>query len=69
MSAEGGTMRSNGAVLGPFDGHTLRDAWGEFLARLDRLARLFEFGAGDKIVSDVRVRRLGVHECNGRALM
>ena len=50
-------------------GHTLLEICVDILARVQRLARRLDAGVGGDAVSDMRVRRLGVRECNGRALI
>jgi len=50
-------------------GHSLLDACHDLLSRLAALARRFDPGMDEQTISDMRVRRLGVRECNGRALI
>lgn len=50
-------------------GHALLEACGEILSRIQRAIRDLQAGADGASVSDMRVRRLGVRECNGRALI
>ena len=51
-------------------GHALTDICVETLARVLRVVRAgLDTGTAGKAVSDMQVRRLGVRECNGRALI
>lgn len=51
-------------------GFTLVEIGGAILARIQQIAKDgFDKGPASNAVSDMQVRRLGVRECNGRALI
>jgi hypothetical protein len=51
-------------------GHTLLEICAAVLARIQHaIGQALDRGTASQAVSDMQVRRLGVRECNGRALI